>query len=225
MNVCCSENINKPLAHQVTKEYAKTLPIGRVVELAVHRYSNEEGEHLQALYSRVKGEFSTQKMVLLLSCAHIHTCTDGYNQYVRLSGGTTSIGVCSALQGRRIYTISDDIPLLHFLSGKLMTRLIVLFMKAFSSHWCWWYKLYLSGANDWIFFPTDKVDQEESNDRLYNVAADIIAAHNTFIEEVYCSARAQHLSHFLPDEPQRVYPSEVSDLSCIVGKLKRWEYF
>ena len=72
------------------------------------------------------------------------------------------------------------------------------------------------------FFPTDEVDKEESNDRLYNVVADIIAAHNTFIEGVYSSVRAQHLSRFLPDEPQRVYPSEVNDSSCIVGKLKRW---
>ena len=139
MNVCCSENINKhTLAHQVTKEHARTLPIGRVVELAVQRYSKEEGQHLQALYNRVKGGFSTQKMVLLLSYACIHTCTDDYNQYVRLSGGTTSTGACSALRrGKKIYTISDDIPLLHFLSGKLMTGLIVLLIRGFSSYWYW----------------------------------------------------------------------------------------
>ena len=76
----------------------------------------------------------------------------------------------------------------------------------------------------WSFSPTDEVDQEETNDMLYIVASDIIAAHNTFIKEVYSSVRAQHLPHFLPDEPPRVYPSEVSDSSCIVGKLKRWEY-
>ena len=74
-NACYSENINKhTLAHQVTKERAKTVTIGHVVELAVRRYSNEEGQHLQALYNKVKGEFSTQKMVLLLSyiCTHPH---------------------------------------------------------------------------------------------------------------------------------------------------------
>ena len=68
-----------------------------------------------------------RKWVLLLSCAHIHTCTDGYNQYVRLSGDTTSTGPCSALRkGKKIYTISDNTPLLHFLSGKLMTGLIAI---------------------------------------------------------------------------------------------------
>ena len=44
------------LAYVVTYEQATTLPIGRVVELAVQRYSKEEGEHLQALYYRVKGQ-------------------------------------------------------------------------------------------------------------------------------------------------------------------------
>ena len=65
------------------------------------------------------------------------------------------------------------------------------------------------------------MSEEESNDRLYIVAADIIAAHNTFIEGVYSAVRAKQLSLFLPDEPQRVYPSEVNDSSCIVGKLRR----
>ena len=43
--------------HLVTKERAASLPIGRVVELAVQRYSKKEGEHLKALYSRVKGQW------------------------------------------------------------------------------------------------------------------------------------------------------------------------
>lgn len=45
------------LAHLVTKERATTLPIGRVVELAVRRYSKEEGKHLRALYNRVKSQW------------------------------------------------------------------------------------------------------------------------------------------------------------------------
>ena len=46
----------------MTKEHARTLPIGRVVELAAQRYSKEEGKHTQALYNRVKGRFLTLKM-------------------------------------------------------------------------------------------------------------------------------------------------------------------
>ena len=71
------------------------------------------------------------------------------------------------------------------------------------------------------FSPTDEANKEESNDRLYIVAADIIAAHNTFIEAVYSYVQAQQLSLFFLDEPQRVYPSEVNDSCCIVGKLRR----
>ena len=71
------------------------------------------------------------------------------------------------------------------------------------------------------FPPADEADKEESNDRLCIMAADIIAVHNTFIEAVYSAVQAQHLSRFLPDEPPRVYPSEVNESSCIVGKLRR----
>ena len=50
-------NMHIKLAHLMTYEQATTLPIGRVVELVVQRYSKEEGEHLQALYNRVKGQW------------------------------------------------------------------------------------------------------------------------------------------------------------------------
>ena len=41
-----------------------------------------------------------------------------YNQYVELIGGAVGAGACAALkQGNRVYTIADDLPLLHFLSG------------------------------------------------------------------------------------------------------------
>ena len=66
---------------------------------------------------------------------------------------------------------------------------------------------------------------EEGNDWLHTVAAGIIATHNNFIEGVYSSVRAQPsspLARFLPDEPEMVYPSEVNDSNCIVGKLRRW---
>ena len=112
-------SLTHPLAHLVTYECATVLQIGRVVELAVQRYSREEGMHLKALYSRVKGQ-----------CAHTHThthtaiasylYTDGYNHYVKLIGEAIGGGACAALrQGNKIYMIADDIPLLHFLSGEL----------------------------------------------------------------------------------------------------------
>ena len=47
-----------------------------------------------------------------------HTCTDGYNQYVKLSGGAIGVGACATMRQGEIYSIADDTPLLHFLSGK-----------------------------------------------------------------------------------------------------------
>ena len=50
---------------------------------------------------------------------------DGYNQYVELIGGDIGTGACAALQqGNKIHTIADDIPLLHFLSGKTHLRVL-----------------------------------------------------------------------------------------------------
>ena len=50
---------------------------------------------------------------LTLCCAAV-----GYNSYVELIGGAIGVGACAAVrQGNKIYTIADDIPLLHFLSG------------------------------------------------------------------------------------------------------------
>ena len=62
------------LAYQVTKEHARNLPIGRVVELAAQRSnSKKEGEHTQALYNRVKGRFLTLKMgAITIVCTHLH---------------------------------------------------------------------------------------------------------------------------------------------------------
>ena len=71
---------------------------------------------------------------------------------------------------------------------------------------------------------SDVADEEEGNDWLYTVMADIIAAHNAFIEEVYRSVQTQQqasLARLLPDELAKVYPSEVNNSSCIVGKFRR----
>ena len=53
---------------------------------------------------------------------------------------------------------------------------------------------------------------------------DIVAVHNAFINDVYTSVQAQQsssLTRLLPDEPAKVYLSEVNDSTCIVGRLRR----
>ena len=86
-------------AHLITFEKAASIPIGRVIELAERRYSKVMGDHLHKLYECVK---------------------TGYNKYVELIGGAIGAGACAAVKrGEKIYTISDEIPLLHFLTGKM----------------------------------------------------------------------------------------------------------
>ena len=87
-------------AHLITYERTTTVTILRVVQLAAKRYGSPMGEYIMALYERVK---------------------KGYNDYVEMIGGAIGAGACAALkQGNRIYTIADDIPLLHFLTGETL---------------------------------------------------------------------------------------------------------
>lgn len=82
-------------AHLVTYEGARKLTIFKVIQIA----SKKMGDHIVKLYERVK---------------------KGYNDYVELLGGAIGAGACAALrQGNRVYTIEDDIPLLHFISGMI----------------------------------------------------------------------------------------------------------
>ena len=42
----------------------------------------------------------------------------GYNAYVEAIGHAIGAGACVAVRrGNKVYTIADDMPLLHFLSG------------------------------------------------------------------------------------------------------------
>ena len=85
------------IAFLITNEYASTVTIGQVIRLAVKNSSKQYGQHLWELYKRVE---------------------HNYNTYVELIGGAIGSGACAAVrQGNKIFTIADDIPVLHFLSG------------------------------------------------------------------------------------------------------------
>lgn len=88
-----------PSAYLVTYERAATITIGQVVRLVAKRCGVPMGDYLVNLYQRVM---------------------KGYNDYVELIGGAIGAGACAAIKkGNRVYTIADDIPLLHFLTGRL----------------------------------------------------------------------------------------------------------
>ncbi len=85
------------IAHLLTYEQASAITIGQVISLAERNLGRETGENVRMLYENVKLN---------------------YNRYVELIGGAIGAGACAAVrQGNRIFTIADDIPLLHFLTG------------------------------------------------------------------------------------------------------------
>ena len=85
-------------AHLVTYEKAATLPLHHVMELIKKRYSKDVSDRLEKTYKFVRSE---------------------YNNYIKMLGGTINAGTCAAVQqGHKVYTINDEVPLLHFLTGE-----------------------------------------------------------------------------------------------------------
>ena len=69
----------------------------------------------------------------------------------------------------------------------------------------------------------DTTEEEEGNDWLYTVMADIVNTHNNFIQGLYTMTRSQGLSvyHLLPSDPPKIPLAEFTLSHCIVGK-KSW---
>ena len=91
------------------------------MKLVARRRSTKEKEHLLNLYSKVKGQCHALKLMFLGVIFHVHicTCADGYNLYMELIGGAIGMKAYAELrQGNKVFTIADDSPLLHFLSGE-----------------------------------------------------------------------------------------------------------
>eukprot|EP00731_Ephydatia_muelleri_P026790 Em0018g890a len=151
--------LHTQLAYIVSYDKATELKIGQVVERAVERYSKDFGKHVKELYEMVKV---------------------GYNAYVETIGHAIGAGACVAVRrGNKLYTIADDMPLLHFLS--------------------------------------DTPEEEEGNDWLYIVMADIINTHNNFIQGLYTMTGSQCLS-VLPSDPPKIPLTEFTLSHCIVGR-------
>lgn len=68
----------------------------------------------------------------------------------------------------------------------------------------------------------DVEEEEQGNDWLFTVIADIVGAHNLAIENLYniiYSQKQLHLTRLLPDQPAKVLPTEVTEKNCIVGNF------
>ena len=84
----------------ITSEKAATLPLHRVIELATKRYGRSMDEDILGLYESLK--------------------TD-YNEYIEQIGRAIGAGACAAnKRENKVFTISDEVPLLHYLTGEYL---------------------------------------------------------------------------------------------------------
>ncbi len=68
----------------------------------------------------------------------------------------------------------------------------------------------------------DVEEEEQGNDWLYVVIADIIANHNHTIENLYSMVQANahsSLARLLPEEPAKIFPTEVAVSNAIVSNF------
>lgn len=68
----------------------------------------------------------------------------------------------------------------------------------------------------------DVEEEDQGNDWLYVVIADIITSHNHTIENLYSMIQAKKqlpLNRLLPEEPPRIFPMEVALSNAIISNF------
>lgn len=78
-----------------------------------------------------------------------------------------------------------------------------------------------------IIIILDVEEEEQGNDWLYTVIADIVLAHNAAIDSVCSVMETRKLAtqtHLMPDEPSWIYLDEVDEMTCIIGELTEYDY-
>lgn len=68
----------------------------------------------------------------------------------------------------------------------------------------------------------DVEEEEQGNDWLYVVIADIITNHNHMIENLYSmiqTSKTLPLARLLPEEPTKIFPAEVASSNAIVSSF------
>ena len=68
----------------------------------------------------------------------------------------------------------------------------------------------------------DVEEEEQGNDWMYVVIADIISSHNHTIENLYSMIQAKRhapLNRLLSDEPAKIFPTEVDISNAIVNNF------
>lgn len=67
----------------------------------------------------------------------------------------------------------------------------------------------------------DVEEEEEGNDWLYTVIADIITAHNDMVE-LPKQVASQPFRRLLPNQQATAYPREITNASCIIPQFKKY---
>lgn len=93
--------LHTDIAHLLTRNEASTISIGEVITRVEKNLKGDSGQAIRDRYERVK---------------------KNYNEYVRWTGitetGANDTPLCC---GNRKFTIADDIHLIHFLTGTLLS--------------------------------------------------------------------------------------------------------
>ena len=122
-----------------------------------------------------------------------------YNNYVKLIGGAIGVGACAAVRrGNKIHVIDDGMPILHFLTGKVCMHASFIVQDTHA----------------------DVEEEDQGNDWLYIVIADIVSTHNQIIEGIYSMIQENKqlpLNRLLPEEPSKISPIEVDISNAIIG--------
>ena len=178
----------------------------------------------------------------LLDESVLYISSEQYNQYVELVGGAIGQGACAAVRrGNRIYTIADDLPLVHFLSDfevcdneNLYTQLNIFEDLCIFVLWicvcsCTRISIYNICIIITLSITYSPQDEGEGNDWLYAVIRDIAEAQNLFVQTLYAgigeNERNHPLARLLPSEVTHIYPAEANEHSCIVGKQQMWAIY
>lgn len=68
---------------------------------------------------------------------------------------------------------------------------------------------------------TDVEEEEEGNDWLFTVIADIITSHNAMVE-LPKQVASQSFQRLLPNQQAKAYPREIATTSCIIPQFRKY---
>ena len=72
-----------------------------------------------------------------------------------------------------------------------------------------------------LYVRTDVEEEEQGNDWLFTVIADIITAHNDMVE-LPRQVASQPFKRLLPQQQSTAYPGEIATANCIIPHFKMY---